>query len=78
MLHAHIRKEKAIPWWAVIGAPMVGVPLVVALLALVGPGEPVADQPQDVEFAVEQVELDPMSHSLDSQASRILTSLDLI
>ena len=34
MIHAHIDKEKAIPLWALIGAPLVGVPLMVALLAL--------------------------------------------
>ncbi len=34
MIHTHINKEKAVPLWAVIGVPLVGVPLMVALLAL--------------------------------------------
>jgi hypothetical protein len=34
MIHTHIDKERAIPLWALIGAPLVGVPLMVALLAL--------------------------------------------
>ncbi len=34
MIRTHINKEKAVPLWAVIGVPLVGVPLMVALLAL--------------------------------------------
>ena len=61
MLRAHVNREREIPWWAVIGAPLIGVPAVVALLALVAPGERVADDIDEVDFAVEQVELEPVS-----------------
>ena len=60
MLRAHIDKDKDLRWWAVIGAPLIGVPVVVALLALVAPGERVADDIEEVDFAVEQVEMEPV------------------
>ena len=37
MMKTHIDKEKALPVWAAIGVPFVGVPLLVALLALATP-----------------------------------------
>ena len=48
MIHAHRNEKKAVPLWAAIGAPLIGVPLMVALLALAAPadrtgvGEPAA------------------------------------
>ncbi len=37
MIHAHIDRESAIPWWAAFGAPLLVVPLMVALLAIWAP-----------------------------------------
>jgi len=37
MIHAHIDKESAIPLWAAFGAPLLVVPLLVALLAIWSP-----------------------------------------
>lgn len=71
MFRAHVKKEREIPWWAVIGAPLIGVPMVVALLALIGPSERVADDIDEVDFAVEQVELEPVSSMLAPQAPEL-------
>ncbi len=37
MIHAHIDRESGIPWWAAFGAPLLVVPLMVALLAIWAP-----------------------------------------
>ncbi len=37
MIHAHIDRESAIPLWAAFGAPLLIVPLMVALLAIWSP-----------------------------------------
>ncbi len=58
MMKAHLEKESAVPWWAAFGAPLLGVPLLVALLA-VGSGHEAnkgAVEPADTGFGVEQVE----------------------
>lgn len=55
MIHAHIDKNRGIPWWAVVGAPLIGVPALVGLLALIAPGQQAVDEPDDVDFAVEQI-----------------------
>lgn len=43
MLHAHVDKNSAVPWWAAFGAPLVGVPLLVILLALGAPKKAQSD-----------------------------------
>jgi len=40
MINAHINEERAVPVWAAVGVPMLGIPLLVALLALLAPGAP--------------------------------------
>lgn len=35
MIQARLQNRRTAPWWAVIGAPLLGVPILVALLALV-------------------------------------------
>ncbi len=37
MLNTHMGERGDVPFWAAIGAPLVGVPLMVALLALTAP-----------------------------------------
>jgi hypothetical protein len=41
-----MKDEKALPLWAALGAPMIGVPLMVALLAITAPkAEAPAEEP---------------------------------
>ena len=57
MTRTYVNEEKAGPLWAVFGAPLVGVPLMVAILAL-GSGSAIDTTVEaDVGFAVEQVEV---------------------
>lgn len=37
MTHIHLNRERRLPLWAVIGAPLIGVPVMVGLLALTAP-----------------------------------------
>lgn len=79
MIHAHIDKDRGIPWWAVVGAPLIGVPALVGLLALVAPGEQAADEPDDVDFAVEQIGGEPMSNNtMEPQALSVLESISFV
>lgn len=39
MIKAHLNDKTSVPMWAAIGAPLLGVPLMVALLALAVPGD---------------------------------------
>ena len=54
---AHIDKRSAVPWWAAFGAPLLGVPILVALLAL-GSGEATKADVKVPEsgYAAEQVD----------------------
>lgn len=75
MISAHIDRKSAVPWWAAFGAPLVGVPLLVGLLALGSAGHH-ATQPQpDSGYAVEQsdalqagVELPPVTKDVSTEA----------
>ena len=57
MIRAHINAEKAVPLWALIGAPLVGVPLMVALLSLVAPAETAPPGEPEAGVKTEQVEV---------------------
>ncbi len=62
MMNAHLSEKRAVPWWAAIGAPLVGVPLMVGLLALVapkdsGPEAKTDDEWQEIESVVLPAEL---------------------
>lgn len=68
MINAHISRKNTVPWWAVIGAPLIGVPLIVALLALAAPERDASGADTDPDFAVEQVEVEPVGSSLEAPA----------
>lgn len=68
MMQAHIDQESAVPWWAAFGAPLIGVPLMILLLALIAPGEAVGtkgDVEVEVEYVTEQVEVEAIGVSAE-------------
>ncbi len=56
MINAHIDQKRGAPWWAAIVAPLVGVPVMVALLALASPQEEGPVGEADVGVRTEKVE----------------------
>lgn len=58
MIKAHMDKKSAVPWWAAFGAPLLGVPLLVGLLALGSAGDAKAGVAGDAEtgYVTEQSE----------------------
>ena len=71
MNRAYFRNEKPVPMWAVIGAPLIGVPLMVALLALSSPKEvaPVAEP--KAGFTTEQVEIQKVEPAFDHRVDKM-------
>lgn len=58
MMSAHIDAKRAVPLWAAFGAPMLGVPLLVGLLALGAPDRAEANgaPEMDATYTIEAVE----------------------
>ena len=56
MINLHIDDKKGAPWWVAVGAPLVGVPLMVALLALASPQEHASVDEPEIGVRTEQVE----------------------
>lgn len=56
MIHAHVSKQKSAPRWAVFGAPLFGVPLMVGLLALAAPDRHVVGAEPEGDVTIEEVE----------------------
>lgn len=55
MLNPHMTKERGFPLWS-IGVPAIGVPLMVALLALTAPKQETPCDAPDLGATTEQVE----------------------
>jgi len=66
MIYPHMKEEKAVPIWAALGAPLIGVPLMVALLALAAPARPDAAVDPDAGVRIEQVEGQTVEQMIDA------------
>jgi len=71
MIQARISEKRAAPWWAVIGAPLVGVPLMVAALALVAPQESQSVGEPETGFKTEQMDAQTADHTSELPAHDI-------
>ncbi len=67
-MKAHIDQASAVPWWAAFGAPLIGVPLMILLLALGAPGDVVGTEGGEVEagYVTEKAEVEAIGVSIDT------------
>lgn len=74
MIQRQLDNRQPVPWWAAIGAPLVGVPLLVGLLALASPK---ADTSGEIDSAVtvEQIDLQPVEQEISGEESEHPMSL---
>ncbi len=70
MLNTRMTKEREVPLWA-IGAPTIGVPLMVALLSLTAPEHETPVDGADLGATTEQVERQAVD--LPTKQSRLFT-----
>ncbi|HUF75350.1 MAG TPA: hypothetical protein VMM35_03690 [Longimicrobiales bacterium] len=70
MTRTYLNDDEAGPVWAVFGAPLVGVPLMVAVLALGSGGAVDSAVEPEAGFAVEQVEMPDAAQESDADALR--------
>ena len=63
MLNTHLSERREAPLWAVLGAPLIGVPLMVALLALTAPKQGTRVDAPEAGATTEQVEDQVADHA---------------
>ena len=68
MLNTLSNERREVPLWAAIGAPLVGVPLLVALLALTAPKQETQVDGAEVSATTEQVEDVSVGHAASAGA----------
>jgi hypothetical protein len=64
MIRTHVKRERAVPLWAAVGAPLLGVPLMVALLSLVAPAQDAPATEPEASHTTEQVEVQPVDRTI--------------
>ena len=65
MTHMNLKKERTPPLWAILGAPLIGVPIMVGLLALAAPDSegPITEPvPAVVTEPLDTHLIEPISH----------------
>jgi uncharacterized protein (UPF0212 family) len=71
MINVRIEKHAATSWWAAIGAPLIGVPLLIALLSLAAPKSAAGVAKPEVGQATEQLEVTTVGIDANEQAPYI-------
>ena len=71
MLNTHIRERGDVPLWAAIGAPLIGVPLMVALLALTAPKQETPVDGPEASATTEHVADQTVDHAAGLAADYI-------
>lgn len=56
MINAHMKNRESAPVWAILGAPLVGIPLLIALLALAHPRAESLEPGTESMVTIEQIE----------------------
>ena len=68
-MKARIDQATAVPWWAAFGAPLIGVPLMILLLAFGAPGDRVGTEGGEVEveagYVTEKAEVEAIGVSVE-------------
>lgn len=79
MTRVYIANKRATPLWAVFGAPLIGVPLMVGLLALAAPRgtEPseVTTSETEVELTIEEAGVQHVGSVGDGSVADVVPSL---
>ncbi len=71
MLNTYINERREVPLWAALGAPLIGVPLMVALLALTAPKQETRVDAPEAGVTTEQVEDEVVDHAYGLPADYI-------
>jgi hypothetical protein len=71
MTQRHLNRDKTPPLWAVLGAPLIGVPLMVALIALSAPKVEAPAPESAPALVTEPVDTHVVEPVLNDSASRL-------
>jgi hypothetical protein len=67
-MNAHIDDKRPVPLWAALGAPLVGIPLMVAILAVAAPSNATGTVEPEAGSQTEQMEASVADWAVDSGA----------